>query len=332
MPEWRNGRRKGLKIPRNLVSYEFESRLRHHALSQTTTQRGTAMKKTIKKAIFPAAGLGTRFLPATKASPKEMMPIVDKPLIQYAVEEAISCGIEEFIVITGKHKRAIEDHFDTASELEEKLRNSGKKKLLDEINKLNQISFAYIRQRVALGLGHAILCAQPFVKDEPFAVILSDDVVDPDYALLKEMIRVYDELKCPVIALEEVPTADVHRYGVIDGVLDGDVYRIKNLIEKPKAEEAPSNLAIIGRYILTPDIFDILEKQKPGAGGEIQLTDALKELLNRRVIYGYLIKGNRYDAGDKLGYLKATVDFALKNRELSEDFRKYLVEKIKQLP
>ncbi|MEW5745705.1 MAG: UTP--glucose-1-phosphate uridylyltransferase GalU [Nitrospirota bacterium] len=287
------------------------------------------MKRTIKKAIFPAAGLGTRFLPATKASPKEMMPIVDKPLIQYAVEEAISCGIEELIVITGKHKRAIEDHFDSAFELEEKLRIAGKKKILEEINKLNEINFAYIRQRVALGLGHAILCAQPFVKEEPFAVILSDDVVDPDYFLLREMIRVYEELKCPVIALEEVPRAEVSRYGVIDGVLDGDVYRIKNLVEKPKAEEAPSNLAIIGRYILTPDIFDILEKQKPGAGGEIQLTDALRELLNRRVIYGYLIKGNRYDAGDKLGYLKATVDFALRNEEFAEDFRTFLLDRLK---
>lgn len=290
------------------------------------------MRKTIKKAIFPAAGLGTRFLPATKASPKEMMPIVDKPLIQYAVEEALSCGIEELIVITGKNKRAIEDHFDTALELEEKLRMSGKEKILEELNKLNRINFAYIRQRVALGLGHAILCAQPFVKDEPFAVILSDDVVDPDYGLLREMIRVYEELKCPVIALEEVPAAEVSRYGVIDGVKekDGDLYRIKSLVEKPKVGEAPSNLAIIGRYLLTPDVFDILEKQKPGAGGEIQLTDALRELLNRRVIYGYLIKGNRYDAGDKLGYLKATVDFALRNEEFAEEFRRFLVERLKR--
>ncbi|HEX8947519.1 MAG TPA: sugar phosphate nucleotidyltransferase, partial [Dissulfurispiraceae bacterium] len=180
-------------------------------------------------------------------------------------------------------------------------------------------------------LGHAILCAQPFVQDEHFAVILSDDVIDPDYFLLKEMIRVYDELKCPVIALEEVPKDEVSRYGVIDGVLDNGVYRIKNLVEKPKPDEAPSNLAIIGRYILTPDIFDVLGKQKPGAGGEIQLTDGLKELLNRRVLYGYLTKGNRYDAGDKLGYLKATVDLALKNRELSGDFKSYLIEKIKSL-
>ncbi|MGD0283111.1 MAG: UTP--glucose-1-phosphate uridylyltransferase GalU [Dissulfurispiraceae bacterium] len=287
------------------------------------------MKRSVTKAILPAAGLGTRFLPATKASPKEMMPIIDKPLIQYAVEEAMSCGIEEFVVITGKYKRAIEDHFDSAYELEEKLRNSGKKRLLDEINKLSHINFAYIRQRVALGLGHAILCAKPFVKDEPFVVILSDDVVDPDYPLLKEMLRVYNEVKCPVVALEEVSRSDVSRYGIIDGTLDGDVYRIRDLVEKPKPDQAPSNLAIIGRYILTPDIFDILEKQKPGAGGEIQLTDALRELLNRRVIYGYLTKGNRYDCGDKMGYLKAIVDFGLKNKELSEDLRQYLIQKMK---
>jgi UTP--glucose-1-phosphate uridylyltransferase len=287
------------------------------------------MKRNITKAILPAAGLGTRFLPATKASPKEMMPIIDKPLIQYAVEEAISCGIEEFVVITGKYKRAIEDHFDSAYELEEKLRNAGKERLLEEINKLSHINFAYIRQRVALGLGHAILCAKPFVKNEPFVVILSDDVVETECSLLYDMMRVYDELQCPVIALEEVPKSEVSRYGVIDGVVDGDLYKIRDLVEKPKPEEAPSNLAIIGRYILTPDIFDILEKQKPGAGGEIQLTDALRELLNRRVIYGYLIKGQRYDAGDKLGYLKATVDFALKNEDLADDFRRYLIEKLK---
>jgi len=290
------------------------------------------MKSSVKKAIFPAAGLGTRFLPATKASPKEMMPIVDKPLIQYAVEEAISCGIEEIVIITGKHKRAIEDHFDSAFELEEKLRLTGKNKLLEEINKLSHINFAYIRQKVALGLGHAILCAQPFVKDEPFAVILSDDVIDPDCFLLKEMIQVYEELRCPIIALQEVPVSETSRYGIVDGVQDGKVFRIKDLVEKPRPEDAPSRLAIIGRYILTPDIFDILEKLRPGAGGEIQLTDALRELLNRRVIYGYQIKGgNRYDAGDKLGYLKATVDFALKSDELSKEFREFLIERVKSL-
>ncbi|MBI5212191.1 MAG: UTP--glucose-1-phosphate uridylyltransferase GalU [Nitrospirae bacterium] len=290
------------------------------------------MKTSIKKAILPAAGLGTRFLPATKASPKEMLPIVDKPLIQYAVEESIACGIEDFIIITGKYKRAIEDHFDTAYRLEEKLRTSGKEKILAELNKLNHINLAYIRQRTPLGLGHAILCAKPFVKDEPFAVILSDDVIDPEYPLLKEMIKIYEKKKCPVIALEEVPLSEVHRYGIIDGKSDGNVYKINNLIEKPKPEKSPSNLAIIGRYILTPEIFGILEKQEAGAGGEIQLTDALRRLLKKAPIYGYLIEGRkRYDAGDKLGYLEATVDFALKNKELSEDFKNYLIEKIKPL-
>ncbi len=284
------------------------------------------MERKIKKALLPAAGLGTRFLPATKASPKEMLPIVDKPMIQYAVEEAINCGIEDFIIITGKHKRAIEDHFDSAYELEEKLKSTGKEKLLREINKLSHINFAYIRQRVALGLGHAILCAKPFVKDEAFAVILSDDVIDPDYSLLKEMIRVYEEVECPIVALEEMPMSEVSRYGVVDGVMEGEIFRISNLVEKPKAEEAPSNLAIIGRYILTPDIFRILDKQKAGAGGEIQLTDALKALLKKRTIYGYRIKGKRYDAGDKVGFLKATLDLALKNSEVSGPFKAYIRE------
>jgi UTP--glucose-1-phosphate uridylyltransferase len=282
-------------------------------------------ERRIKKAILPAAGLGTRFLPATKASPKEMLPIVDKPMIQYAVEEAISCGIEEFIIITGKNKRAIEDHFDSAYELEEKLKNAGKNKLLEEINKLSHINFAYIRQRVALGLGHAILCARPFVKDEPFAVILSDDVIDPDYHLLSEMIDVYEKVESPVIALEEVPVSEVHKYGIIDGVREGDVYKIHNLVEKPRRKEAPTNLAIIGRYILTPDIFGILRRQRAGAGGEIQLTDALKELLRRQPIYGYRTRGPRYDAGDKVGFLKATVDLALKNTEVSAPFRAYIL-------
>jgi UTP--glucose-1-phosphate uridylyltransferase len=286
------------------------------------------MKTSIKKAIFPAAGLGTRFLPATKASPKEMMPIVDKPLIQYGVEECVRCGIEEFIIITGKNKRAIEDHFDSAFELEEKLRKTGKHKTLEELNKLQQIKFAYIRQREALGLGHAILCAKPFVKDEPFVVILSDDLLDNDSTALKDMMKIYEEKKSPVVAVEDVPRENVQRYGIIDGKLKDGVYEITDLVEKPKPEEAPSTHGIIGRYILTPEIFDILEKQKPGAGGEIQLTDALKTYVKKRPIYGYPIKGRRYDAGDKLGYLEATVDFALANRELSAGFRKFLVERM----
>jgi len=285
------------------------------------------MEKRIKKAIFPAAGLGTRFLPATKASPKEMLPIVDKPMIQYAIEEASACGIEEFIIITGKYKRAIEDHFDSAFELEESLKKAGKKRLLEEISRLNHLNFAYIRQKATLGLGHAIYCAKPFVKDEPFAVLLSDDIIDPDNSLLKDMIDLYKKLESPIIALQQVPMEEVNKYGVIDGVKETEnLYRIKDLVEKPKPTEAPSDLAIIGRYILTPDIFDMLENVGFGKGGEIQLTDALHRLLKKRPMYGYLFKGTRYDAGDKVGYLKATVDLALKNPLVSEQFKEYLVE------
>ena len=256
---------------------------------------------------------------------------MDTPLIQYGVEECVRCGIHEFIIITGKNKRAIEDHFDSAFELEEKLKSTGKQKMLEVINKLQEIKFAYIRQREALGLGHAILCAKPFVKDEPFVVILSDDLLDPDSTVLKEMMSIYEQKKSPVIAVEDVPRADVQRYGIIDGKMHDGVYEISDLVEKPKPENAPSTKGIIGRYILTPDIFDILEKQKPGAGGEIQLTDALRTLVKKRPIYGYDIKGRRYDAGDKLGYLKATVDFALRNKELAADFRKFLIERVKTL-
>ncbi len=283
-------------------------------------------KKIIRKAIFPAAGLGTRFLPATKASPKEMLPIVDKPMIQYAVEEASACGIEEFIIITGKYKRAIEDHFDSAYELEETLKKTGKKRLLEEISRLNHINFAYIRQRAALGLGHAIYCAKPFVKDEPFAVILSDDIIDPDETLLQDMIELYKKLSSPILALQQVAMPDIHKYGIIDGIREGDsVYKINSLVEKPRPKDAPSDLAIIGRYILTPDIFEILEGIGPGRGGEIQLTDALHGLLKKRPIYGYLFTGKRYDAGDKVGYLKAIVDLALKNSQVSGQFREYLI-------
>lgn len=286
----------------------------------------------IKKAIFPAAGLGTRFLPATKASPKEMMPIVDKPMIQYGVEEAISCGLKEIVIITGKHKRSIEDHFDYAFELEEKLRKSGKKKLIEELNRLSKIKIGYIRQGYALGLGHAISCARPFVNDEPFAVILSDDIIDPEETLLKDMVELYKRLKSPILALEKVPASEIHRYGVIGGVKESDgVYRIDTLVEKPSAESAPSDLAIIGRYILTPDIFGILERSKPGKGGEIQLTDAIAKLLKKRPVYGHLFKGKRYDAGDKFGYLKATVHFALKNPELSEQFKSHILEVARKL-
>jgi UTP--glucose-1-phosphate uridylyltransferase len=290
------------------------------------------MGKMIKKAILPAGGLGTRFLPATKASPKEMLPIVDKPMIQYAIEEARACGIEEFIIITGKYKRAIEDHFDSAFELEESLKRSGKKRLLEEISRLNHLNFAYIRQKAAIGLGHAIHCAKPFVKDEPFAVLLSDDIIDPDTLLLQHMIGLYKEFNSPILALEQVPMSDINKYGVIDGKKEKDsVYRIKSLVEKPKLTDAPSDMAIIGRYILTPDIFEILEGIAPGKNAEIQLTDALQDLLKKRPIYGYLFKGKRYDAGDKIGYLKATVDLALKNPQVCEQLKKYLIEVVEEL-
>jgi UTP--glucose-1-phosphate uridylyltransferase len=290
------------------------------------------MSDSIKKAIFPAAGLGTRFLPATKASPKEMLPIVDKPMIQYGVEEAIACDINEFLIITGKHKRNIEDHFDCAFELEDNLKKSGKHKLLEEVNRLSNINIAYIRQGYALGLGHAILCAKPFVQDEPFAVILSDDIIPSEDTLLRDMISLYRKMRSPILALQRVPMADIHRYGVIDGDMERDgVYRVNNLIEKPTQDKAPSDLAIIGRYILTPDIFDVLEKAKPGKGGEIQLTDAIGTLLKSRPVYGFLFTGKRYDAGDKLGYLKATIDFAIKNPELSGEFKKHLLGVAKKI-
>ncbi|GAQ95085.1 UTP--glucose-1-phosphate uridylyltransferase [Thermodesulfovibrio aggregans] len=282
----------------------------------------------IKKAVLPVAGLGTRFLPATKASPKEMLPIIDKPLIQYAVEEAIKAGIEEFLFITGKHKRAIEDHFDKAYELEERLKASGKYDLVEKINSFENYNFVFIRQKEPKGLGDAILCARSFVKDEPFVVILSDDLIDPDYPLLNEMLKIYEDKKAPVIALEEVPLSEVSRYGIVSGKKINGYYVIDNLVEKPKPQDAPSNFAIIGRYILTPQIFKYLEQVKPDKKGEVQLTDALRLLLNETKIYGVVIKGKRYDAGEKLGYLKTIVEFALKDPEISSNFKAFLKEKL----
>ena len=290
------------------------------------------MIKKVRKAVFPAAGLGTRFLPATKASPKEMLPIVDKPMIQYAVEEAETHGIKEFIMITGKSKRAIEDHFDYAWELEETLRSKGKKAMLKEIQRLSEHQWAYIRQGAPLGLGHAILCSKPFVKDEPFAVILSDDIIDPDDNLLGEMIKISNRYQATVLALQRVPKSEMHRYGVVAcREVKKNVFKISNMVEKPKPAAAPSDMAIIGRYILTPDIFNIIEKTPPGKGGEIQLTDALKTLLKRKTVYGYLFEGRRYDGGDKLGYLKATVELALKNDTVKEQFKEYLFSKIRSI-
>jgi UTP--glucose-1-phosphate uridylyltransferase len=290
------------------------------------------MTKKVRKAVLPTAGLGTRFLPATKASPKEMLPIVDKPMIQYAVEEAEACGISEFIMVTGKSKRAIEDHFDYAWELEENLRGKGEHKMLDEIRRLNHLQFAYIRQGLPLGLGHAIYCSKAFVNDEPFAVLLSDDIIDPDDKLLKNMMKLYDKYEATILALQRVPKSEIHRYGVIAGnEVDKNLFRITDMVEKPTASAAPSDLAIIGRYILTPDIFRFIETTIPGKGKEIQLTDALKALLKKKPVYGFLFEGRRYDAGDKVGYLKATVELALKSPSVKDDFRKYLLSVISKL-
>jgi len=284
-------------------------------------------KKNVTKAVFPAAGLGTRFLPATKASPKEMLPIVDKPQIEYAVEEAVRCGIRDYIVITGKNKRAIEDHFDFVHELEDNLKSKGKQSLLEQVNRFSHHSFAYIRQGRPLGLGHAILCAKPCVNDETFAVLLSDDVIDPAYNLLGEMIAHYERLQSPMLALMEVSREDTDKYGIVKAEPAGDgLFRIVDLVEKPKAGTAPSNLAIIGRYILTSDIFEHLEGLTPGSGGEIQLTDGIRSLLSTRPVHGCIVSGTRYDAGDKLGFLKATVELALKDGTLKKPFRKYLIE------
>ena len=280
----------------------------------------------ITKAVIPAAGLGTRFLPATKASPKEMLPLVDKPLIQYVAEEAVASGIREIIVITGRGKRAIEDHFDISFELEETLKENGKRGMFEEIRKISELaSFVYVRQSRALGLGHAILCAKNLVGNEPFAVLLGDDIVDAKTPALRQLVDVYEMFRSPVLGIQKVPMTAVRQYGIIAGKeLSRGLFQVDDLVEKPIARKAPSNLAVIGRYILTPEIFDILENIKPGKNGEIQLTDGLRELGKRRAIYGKLLEGRRYDAGDKLGFLQATVEFGLKNPELGRGFRAYL--------
>lgn len=284
------------------------------------------MSQRVRKAVFPAAGLGTRFLPATKASPKEMLPLVDKPLIQYVVEEAVASGIESIIIVTGRGKSAIEDHFDISFELEQLLHSRGKE---DELKQTRAISDAarisYVRQREALGLGHAIYQARDLVGTEPFAVMLSDDIVDAETPALRQMLDVYEKYDAPVLATMEVEGEAISRFGVIDAeeVAEG-VYKIKDMVEKPPADKAPSNLAIIGRYILTPDIFDEIERTEPGSGGEIQITDAMRALLKKRPFYAVRLKGTRHDAGDKLGFLIATVEFALKRPDLAPDFVKYL--------
>ena len=284
------------------------------------------MKKEITKAVFPAAGLGTRFLPATKAMPKEMLPLVDKPLIQYVVEEAVSSGIEEVVLVTGRGKRAIEDHFDVAFELEEELKAKGKHKILSEVQRIaDLVTFCYIRQKKALGLGHAVLTAKRVVGNEPFAVLLGDDIIDAATPVLRQMMDVYRRYPGTILAIQKVPRSQTRNYGIIDArKIENDVYLVKHLVEKPAPEDAPSNLAIIGRYILTPEIFTALEHTKAGKGGEIQLTDGLRLLMEKQPIYAFEFEGTRYDAGDKLGFLKATVEFGLKNTEFGAEFRTYL--------
>ena len=289
------------------------------------------MPAKVRKAVFPAAGLGTRFLPATKALPKEMLPVVDKPIIQYGVEEAVLSGIEDVIIVTGRGKTIMEDHFDVGFELEQMLESRGKTSLLKIARDLaNLVNVSYIRQKQALGLGHAVLRSKDLVGVEPFVVVLADDVIDSRTPCIQQLINVYEAFEAPVLAVMEVPNDRISAYGVVDaepvefqGTKDR-VYRIRDMVEKPKASEAPSNLAIIGRYVLTPDIFASLQTVGPGSGGEIQLTDGLKHLLQQRPIYAYRFEGTRYDAGDKLGFLQATVELALKHPDLGTPFRQYL--------
>jgi UTP--glucose-1-phosphate uridylyltransferase len=287
-----------------------------------------AMK--VRKAVFPAAGLGTRFLPATKALPKEMLPLVDKPIIQYGVEEAIASGCDQIVMVTSTGKSAIEDHFDISFELERTLEKRGKQELLETVQKIaGMVDIAYIRQKQALGLGHAVLMAKELVGNEPFGVILPDDIIDAEVPCLKQMIEIYNETGCSVLAMQVVEGPAISAYGVLDakpvpGRHNGRLFDVSHLVEKPKFEDAPSKLAIIGRYILTPTIFEMLASIEPGSGGELQLTDGLRQLLKKEKIYGFTFEGKRHDAGDKLGFLKATVEFALKREDLGKDFREYL--------
>ena len=283
----------------------------------------------IKRAVFPAAGLGTRFLPATKAQPKEMLPLVDKPIIQYAVEEAVNSGLKNLVIITGRGKNAIEDHFDVSYELEKLLEERGKPQMLKLVRAVSEmVQIAYIRQKEALGLGHAILVARDFINHEPFAVLLGDDVIVGDVPCIRQMMDIYDKYKTSIVALMEVPDEETGRYGIIRGRSlpegDGRLFEVEDMVEKPSRGRSPSNLAIIGRYILTPAIFESLEETEKGSGGEIQLTDGLRRLLEREKVLAYKFQGKRYDAGDKLGFLEATVQFALKNEELGPAFRAFL--------
>ena len=284
----------------------------------------------VRKAVFPAAGLGTRFLPATKAQPKEMLPLVDKPIIQYGVEEALAAGCDQIIIVTGRGKQAIEDHFDVSYELEMMLESRGKKDLLEIVRHISDmIHVAYVRQKEALGLGHAVLTARELVGNEPFAVLLADDVIDAEVPCLKQMIQAFEYTKCSVLATQIIEGEAISSYGVLktkaaDGRFDGRLFEITDMVEKPKLKDAPSNLAVIGRYVLTPTIFETLSAIEPGAGGELQLTDGLKMLLQKEKVYGYVFEGKRHDTGDKLGFLKATVEFALKRPDLGGPLREYL--------
>jgi UTP--glucose-1-phosphate uridylyltransferase len=281
----------------------------------------------IRKAVFPVAGLGTRFLPVTKASPKEMLPIVDKPLIQYAVEEAAAAGITEMIFVTGRGKRSIEDHFDKAYELEAELASHGKMTLLREIQTLlpDNLHYSYVRQGEALGLGHAVLCAKPLVGDEPFAVVLADDLIDADVPVLKQMIDLYEQHSSAVVGVQNVPLEHTHQYGIVRPQSMGvRIHRIADIVEKPQPENAPSTLGVVGRYIFTPEIFDRLENILPGAGGELQLTDAIAAMLESEPVLAYEFKGSRYDCGCKLGYLEASVVYALKHPAIAEDFGSFI--------
>ncbi|MEW6066180.1 MAG: UTP--glucose-1-phosphate uridylyltransferase GalU [Bacillota bacterium] len=286
----------------------------------------------VRKAIIPAAGLGVRFLPATKAQPKEMLPIVDTPTIQYIIEEAVDSGIEDILIVTGRNKRAIEDHFDKSLELEVQLGSKQKHELLGLVRDISEmVDIHYIRQKEPLGLGHAVYCARKFIGDEPFAVLLGDDVIRSKVPCLKQMINLYEEVRYTVLGVQEVPQEHVNRYGIVEATTECEgVCRIYDLVEKPEIDQAPSRLAVMGRYILSPRIFNILATTRPGAGGEIQLTDALKKLVHAEAIYGCLFEGKRYDVGDKLGYLKATVEFALERPDLAEEFRKYLKEIVEE--
>lgn len=288
--------------------------------------------RTVKKAIIPAAGLGTRFLPVTKAMPKEMLPIVDKPTIQYIIEEAIESGIEDIIIVTGKGKRAIEDHFDHNYELEDNLMKKEKWDLLEKVKATTDVEIHYIRQKDPMGLGHAVWCARKFIGDEPFAVLLGDDIVQAETPGLRQLIEQFEETQSSVVGVQKVADEETHRYGIIDpSTIEGRRYQVHQFVEKPEPGTAPSNLAIMGRYVLTPEIFGFLDRQELGAGGEVQLTDAIQHLNELQKVYAYDFQGKRYDVGEKMGFVKTTIDFALQNEEMKDELYDYLVQKVEEM-